>query len=342
MQLRGGHKIAEGSRSGDGSITLAAQNSSGVTGTVNVTYTADIAAGVAFLDIRWAKKYEIHVDTVLTKTLKDQGLANHQAAVVGPLATGNRDIQVRAISDTGVSGTLSGAITKSIPGRPNPPGAISYTSGTRANTVVSFEASTTSGATYRLYDSAYDEPIDFTTVAATRAAGSGTLTLTLPDMGSNSAAKRRICIVALDGGIEDGLRRRLVLEYDSTGAFVPQRPNIPGFSFKSVTSGRKLTVDYSYNKREQKGTAQDINLYVFKEGDAISYASADATAVLGTDPIEVGTLNFTPASDGWYFYIVRTATSGGDLSENTQLMGPVYLSNTTLAAPANVAVEVLG
>lgn len=55
--------IAEGYRTGNGVVTCSEINGSGVTITATITYTADIARGIAFLDFKWPAAYEIHYDT---------------------------------------------------------------------------------------------------------------------------------------------------------------------------------------------------------------------------------------------------------------------------------------
>lgn len=114
--------LASGSRTGNGTISLTAQNGSGLAGTVDVTYTGDIALGVVYFQARWPSQYKVYVDDVLTKTVSDPGLQNRISVQLGPLATGTRNIKVLAVSDTLRDGTLSAADPIAIPGRPLPPG----------------------------------------------------------------------------------------------------------------------------------------------------------------------------------------------------------------------------
>jgi len=125
-----GFDIASGSRVGNGVVTLAEQNSSGVSGTVTIAYTNDLAlSDDAWLGIRWSAGYYVHCATSLSfpRTeevyVYDDGIGNRFAATIGDLAAGNYSYVIQAHTDTGVAGTNTSVIgTVTVPGPPEPPG----------------------------------------------------------------------------------------------------------------------------------------------------------------------------------------------------------------------------
>jgi len=334
--------VASGSRTGDGSVTLAEANDSGISGTVSLAYVADLEAGESFLNVRWASQYKIYVDDELDSTVNDKVLANQLRAKIGPLSVDSHEVKIKAVSDSGVDGTLSGAASVSISGRPEPPGDPSYASGDYTDTVIEFDASATEGATYRAYDSELDEPVNLDDIAATADAGQGTIQITLPSLGAPAAGTRRVVIAAVDGGIEDGVRASLEIEYDASGAVIAGRPNIPGFAVSSI-SGRTLTARYAYNAIEEKATGHTAQLFLVPAGGSIDLGSPDAeSALVSSGRIREGTISATADSDGQYFFCVVVRTAGGVQSANSALSGPVELKNSVLAAPANIAANVIG
>lgn len=346
--------LASGSRSGDGSVTLTEQNDSGLSGTVDVTYTADLALGSAFMRVRWAKVYEIHIDTAALSfprtaeyEANDTGLANRLAKQM-ELTAGTYNYLVRAESDTGIDSTNTASQQIVVTGRPDAPGEISLQSppGDWSGTKIQFEASATAGATYRVYDCVdHDDIIDFETVVATPGAGSGTIQVTLPaSPGGAAAGIRRVCVVALAGGIEDARRRRIKIEYDASGDVILPRPNIPIGELSSI-SGRALTIAYSYDHTDEPGVATDIQLFLLAEGDALPAdgATPDATANLAqSSGVEYGTIAATALADGWYYAILRAATTDGVQSANSELTEERWLSTAAPVAPANQSAEIVG
>ena len=145
----GGTTVASGSRVGNGVITLAAQNNSGLSGSVTIAYTADVSAD-CWITGRWAESYTVQIGAA-SVIIADNGRGDRLSATLVELTAGLNNYSITAVSDTGITGTaFNGSIT--IPGRPGAPGVLSYFSGGWANTVVQAAASATVGATYRLYD----------------------------------------------------------------------------------------------------------------------------------------------------------------------------------------------
>ena len=348
----GGRTVSSGTRTGNGSITLAEGNGSDVSGTVVLAYSADLALedGAVFR-ARWARGYEVHYDSpslsfprAYDKLVIDPGRANRISTIVGPLAAGSYEWLTRAITNTEATGSNTTPGTFTVPGAPEPPGAISLQSppGDYAGTKVQFAASATAGATYRIYDSALGEPPDMEAVADTHIAGSGTLLHTLPAIASGTG-KRRVVAVALFGGIEDPVRREIVIEYLS-GAVVLPRPNIPDFKLIS-RDGLAPTFDYVYDAGEEAGDAATLKLYLCADGGTPNYNSPHGSVSLGTGRVQKGTItnNITAlVSAGFYRGIVRAMTAGGVLSENTALSPRFYLSEDEPDAPGNFRAELVG
>ena len=336
--------VASGSRSGSGSITLSELNSSGVSGSVTLTYSADIALSAgAYIVGRWAASYSIVAGTK-SATILDTGLANRLSARLGPFAAGGPyAYSITPVSDTGISGS-SATGTFLIPGRPNPPGTPVYVSGhsgTAPNgtaTSIQFTASNTVGATYRVYDSALDEPTDLDTPVATVAAGVGPFTVTLPVI-DNGTGKRRIIVVAVAGGIEDGQRKQVTLEYVD-GVYQAKRPNNPGYNFNGISAGRTLSIAYVYDATDEVGICNRLRLDLEAEDGTVIEGTAIAIQpkVNGTS---MGLLTETAPADGWYSYRVRALTAENGISANTEFSEPEWFSDVVPSAPANVVPAVI-
>lgn len=349
---RGNTTICSGSRSGDGSITLAEANDSGVSGTVSVTYTGDVTSGGYFV-ARFPKQLKLHHKSssfgggdfprTAEGTIYDDGTSNtfyYRSAKQG--GAGTYYVVAHQVDDVGNegTGTQSGGATVAIVLPPEPPGTPVYTSGDYSNTVISFAASATAGATYKYYDSGDGGILDLQAETGTHASGSGTLTQALGAISSGFTGIRYVVIRAVNGGVTEGNSKVLEIEYAS-GAVVLPRPPVPYVQGGPTTAARLLTVAYTINTMEQKGTPATIKLYVVASGSAINYASPQASASIGTavGGIVSGTISYTVAGDGAYIYALRTQTSGGTQSDNTDTYGPVKLNTAAPSDPTTILVR---
>lgn len=343
----GGTVVASGSRVGDGAIALAMQNDSGLSGSVDIAYTADVLSD-CWITGRWCQSYTVTVGAV-SVVLYDDGRGDRLSASLTGLAAGINSVSIVATSDTGVSGsTYSGSIT--IPGRPLPPGELSYFSGDWTNTVVQATASATPGATYALYDvEELDGPIKYSEVAAVYIAGTGTISFALPSLPGAAAGKRRLVISAVNGLVEDGLRRTLTIEYDAAGAVVLPRPNIPSFGYvrpNPVSSGRTIATEWLYDGNTADGVATLIVAFLVAEGGATPAdgAAPDASMAIGTgvNGIYRGSISVTAPANGNYRILVRAQTALGTQSANSNVLSePVPVSNSAPPVPGNVEVTVV-
>lgn len=338
--------VASGSRFGNGAIVLDEQNGSGLSvGGVTIAFSVELALGDAFLEARWAQKYELHIGAspltfphAADGIVLDAGLSNRLSGKVTK-AAGTYDYLVRAITDTLITGNNTAAAgTILIPGRPQPISALALQSsaGDSTGTKIQWQASATNLATYRIYDSALDSPTDFNAAPSTHIAGSGTITFTMPSLGAGVTGKRRIVVVAVNGGIEDGYRLSLAVEYDA-GAIVRPRPNIATFGLLRK-NGRTLTVQYSYNHVDEAGVGASVQLFLVRKGAALNLASPDATGALPSGAgIVSGSISALAGADDWYQYLIVIGTSGGVDSPNVSLQGPEWLSSAVPAAVGNVS-----
>lgn len=342
-----GYAVASGSITGNGTVTLAAQNSSGVSGTVVLAYTQDLSSGATF-NARWCQSYVVTCGGV-SVTKNDEGLGNRLSATVGPIGPGVQNYSITPTSDTGVAGTAAtGTVT--VPGRPNAPGIPVYVSGNWTNTVIQWataDPGTGSAPQYNIYDSELNAPTDTNDPSISGiASGSfpGTKTQTLNSLAAAAAGFRRVIVASVLGGVEDGQRKTVKIEYDSSGNVVLPRPNDPTFSLNKVSSGTTVSMNYIYNAQAQEGVATKVLLFLVPEGGTLAdNATPDAQQNIATavNNIARGTINANTAGGvaltaGWYQPCIRTATAAGTRSPAINLGPPIYVSAAAPSAPQNV------
>lgn len=339
----GAAAVARGSRSGDGAVDLTALNASGVSGTVTLAYAEDVPLGVVFVEARWPAAYQIHHATgslsfprAPEAVAADDGTSNRFAYTSPRLAAGAYHAAVLPVSDSGVAAASATAQDVELLGPPEPPAGLAYSSGGASATEISWQASATPGATYRVYDSAIEGATDLAAPAATHATGSGTLAQTLPALAGYPGV-RRVLVRAVSGGVEELNAELLRIEYDAAGNVVPARPNAPRVRALAVSNGLTVTVRALYFSAHEAAAAQDALLFMAALEDEIDYGSPVASAAW-SDAVggvrETAVAAAAPA-DGWYKVAVRAAAAGG-----TQDAGGawerVYVSS---AAPAAASVE---
>lgn len=338
----GGIAVASGSRVGDGTITLLEANNSQLSGSVDIAYSADVSSG-CWITGRWCQSYLVQVGSA-SVTVVDNGRGDLCSATLSGIAAGVHTLTITATSDTGVVGTeFSQSIT--IPGRPLPPGKLSYVSGDWSDTIVAALASATPGATYHLLDvEELGGPVKYSEVAATYPAGTGTIQFALPSLAAPAAGVRRIVIAAMNGAVEDGVRRKLSIEYDAAGAVVLPRPNVPQFDYARptpVTLGRRIACDWSYDATDSLGVATQIVAFLVAEGGAIP-ADGDTPDAVASVGVGRGTIAVTAPDDGNYQILVRARTAAGTQSlNNNVLTEPVVVSNSMPPAVSDVVVTVV-
>lgn len=346
--LLDGVVICSGSRVGDGSITLAEQNDSGVSGSVIIAYTGDVATG-GYALIRWPAQLKIHYKTstfsggdfprTAEATLYDDGRSNTFRYRSDVLAAGSYYVVVHQVDECGNegTGTQSGGAAVTVYAPPAKPGKAAYVSGDQSNTAINWTASATAAVTYNIYDSGTSGILDLDAAPVNTASTSATLA-SLAD--PTFTGIRRILVRATKAGIEEGSTQILELEYAS-GAVIVARPPKPGVGKQVSTSGLTLTVPVTIDTAEQAVAAATVELFLFAVGASPNYSSADGTANVASAGSSAGLvtkLNVSALASGagLWMYAVRTKSAAGNQSQNAETYGPIQLTTTPLADPAGI------
>ncbi len=328
------------SGSGAAAITLSQSGTSGVSGSVNVVYGAGVTTG-AYVTKRYAASYSVSIDTLST-TIADNGLSEILSFTLGTLSAGSYTLSITPVSDTGITGT---ATTQSvtIAGAPNPPGVPIYVSGTIAATVISFVASTTVGATYKVYmPQEVGGPTFIESAATTHIAGAGTISVTCPALAA-AAGDVTFFVTSVNGGYESAYKK-LTVTYLASGAVATPAPNVPGLSFQTtpVSSGRNINVIYLYDKTGQLVAPTMIQTQIKKyETGAITTQSAVAIGSFNGNTIQT-TLTIASGSDGWFLIQARTQSGAGANSDWSPWLGPVWCSNVVVSAITGLTTNIVG
>lgn len=336
--------LATGTAAVGGTVTLAESNSSGVSGSV------DVAAGVAttsdlHLLLRWPesmkyKRDSVSPPTTVRKTVNFNEIKEASFTEESDLSAGTYYVRLQPVSDTGDDGDESSITAVVVPGTPEPPTNIAYSSGNAAATVVSWTASATAGATYNIYVQQPGGCMDFDTPTQTEVAGS--TQTTLPAI-SPTTGTAYVVVKALHSGVESRNRNFLALEYDS-GAYVAPRPNDCTINRESedVTSGRSLSIKGTYDSSQEEGTATQLQLFTRTPSGSYNFASPDNTANLdnGIRGVKTATLSYTFASNGHYYITMKAVTAGGVQSLNQAAEIPVFVSDANIEAQATFDISI--
>jgi hypothetical protein len=329
------------------SVTLAAENGSGLTGAV--TIAATVQDKTFDLYVRWPTSMRVLRDTsdppsTVRATIAFDGRQAVNWTEPSDLAAGTYYYRLQPISDTGQAGTATDSLTAVVAGPPDPPTALAYSSGTAAATVCSFTASPTTGRTYRAYMQTIGaSTFDFEVIAAT--AASGATTITLPAIVGYPGTARVVVRAVSSGGVEEQNLTTLELEYDAAGARVAPRPNPASLDLTTlaVTSGLTASIAGRYDSNNEPGTATRIKLFKRAPGGAYDYANPDdneALANLGSG-VKGATFSVTFATAGWYYLraLAYTAASVPSTAADCPEI-QVYVSDAAVAAPTNVQAHV--
>lgn len=332
-------------------VTLAAQNGSGVSGSVTISNTvANVTGGI--VDARWPVSMQILRDTVdppttVRATLKFIGTNTVRWTEPLDLVTGTYYYRTQPVSDTGVIGAQTASAPITTIGPPAPPTNLAYSSGNAAATVLSFTGSSTSGATYRAYLATTIGGVkNMNKIQATAIAGA--TTITLPAI-TGYAGSTYVIVRAVFGGVEERNLNEIALEYDSAGNIVLPRPNLPGVQLENITitTGRTVVVKGLYNTDHEKGIASTLRLFQRTPSAAYSTdASGNLTGNVGTGGalassgvkgIKSGTVTYTFPADGYYYITMLAATAGGTQSVSSGYSEVLILVSTdTLPAATGI------
>lgn len=340
-------------------LPLAEVNGSGVSGTVNVDYTADATATVY---ARWPAKVNQYYDpgTVNTSGAEkgfapDDGYSNTLSHRSARLTPGAYQVATRLVDEGGNKGAASTPIAVTVPGPPEPPGQPAYVSGGSTGTVIGWSPSSTAGATYNIYDSGAVNPamdtLGWLDLDAPTASTANTQ-FTLPDCGGGYTGIRRVLVRALNGTWEEGNSQILDLEY-ADGVRVPPRPNSPFSTVPPVVSGRTLTVRYVYHRAGEKAAPAQFALYLIQPNSPSeiglpTLVNAPADGSMGDNSsvagVITGTISITSDSNRICKYCLRAISAEGAYDRSSDILdtviyGPVILFAGTPAAPVGVDVS---
>jgi len=162
-----GSLLCSGSRTGDGLVTLSENNSSGLSGSAILTYTADVVPNQAFLLLRWAGAYKLHYSKnplVLPRTAEmtvyDKGVSNY-VAITPVLPGGNYNYLVQAVGDDATDQATPSVPTDSPKLIKQPPEPVVHGNPTGdASAITLHWTPGEPGCTFTVYYSLVDEPVN--------------------------------------------------------------------------------------------------------------------------------------------------------------------------------------
>jgi hypothetical protein len=189
--------------------------------------------------------------------------------------------------------------------------------------------------TYRVYDSELDGQVKYEATPTAAAAAGGTVTVTLPAIAA-AAGVRRPHIAAVCNSIEDLSGLTLEVEYEAAGAVIPPGPNNPIVQISTIV-GRVLTLAYRYDAGFDDIVPTTAKAWLVAEGATPDWNTPTASAAIAAADAfsqRSGTVVLTAPSDGHYRWAVRFGDASGNLSENTDLIGPRWLGTSVPSAPA--------
>ena len=340
----GNQKLAEGTGAVGGSVTLTQQNDSGVSG--SVTVAADVATSTNDdLYVRWPKEMRIlrgasPSPTTLVKTISFNRSDKARWTEESDLAADTYFYRVQPTADSGETlGGFSATVNLIIPATPDPPSSMAYSSGAAANTVVSFTASPTAGATYRAYvQNPGGAPPNMDLPDATASAGA--TTIALPAI-TGFPGTARVWVRAVSGSIEERNNEVLEIEYDAGGARVTPRPNdaslIPGSILQ--LSGKQVKIDCVYDPADEKSVATQVRLFSRVPSGSYNFSSPEDTQTLVAGPTGMKTaqLTVTQTFSGFHFLTAKAFDASG---QESVTQAQEVLTYVTLEAATAPTIEV--
>ncbi|MCP4639457.1 MAG: hypothetical protein GY851_03440 [bacterium] len=139
----GAELVASGSRTGNGSITITEDNDSGVSGSVTVAYSADLAlTDNAYVVSTWAASFSVYDSSDLLAYKPDDGRANRLMKRIDDLAADSYSIRLKSTSDLGQVSAFGSADAATIGTVAPPPSAVVYATGNWTNTQITVTGGT--------------------------------------------------------------------------------------------------------------------------------------------------------------------------------------------------------
>jgi hypothetical protein len=337
--------VASGTVAYPGTCTLAEQNGSGISGTVDVSGAVVTDTNMSLYFRRpysiKIKRGVVNPPTTVIATVPYQGRSTDKWTEPTALAAGTYYYRLQSVSDTGVDSDESATLTAVVPGPPAAPTALADASGDVSNTVLTFTPSVTAGATYRLYLRKIGALFfDLKNIQATAIAGA--TSIALPAIGGYPGTILAL-VRAVNGGVEEQNLNYVTIEYDNAGAKVLPRPNTPMLSAINISAGRTIALTGVYDPTDELGVATSLQLFSRTTDGSYDFLTPDGTFTLvagSREPLESAALTHTYGSDGYLYITAKAVTAAGTQSESYPNEVLVFLTSGLQTAPSDTAVTI--
>jgi hypothetical protein len=212
------------------------------------------------------------------------------------------------IAQTAGITVISGLVIVTPPAAPT----LAAPTGNAAATTINW-ATGEAGCTYTVYFSDIDTPINLGNFAlpAPITTGVDATSQVLPAI-VGYPGRVRVLVRATKGGVEEKNGDEQVIEYDSVGAIVGDRPNRASVQ-DVTTNGLTLTVKAVIDSLEADADATHLDLYVKDVGTPFVLGTPEASESLSAavDNVQVKEISYAVAYPGFYHFEVRARTAGG-------------------------------
>lgn len=314
--------VAIGTRTGNGAVICAEEDSSGLAITCTITYSADIAPNTAYIQLMWPETYQVHYKTGTlsfphTADLIVVDLGADGFTAISPVLTpGTYQAAVVPVRDgiaqsSGIT-VVTGLVVKSMPLAPT----ITSVTGTAAAATVHWTDGE-AGDTYKVYYGKIGEPINFGNYATPAPITTG-VDATSQVLGALTGypGLMRVVVRATKSGVEEQNGNEYTVEFDSTGAIVAVRPNRASIT-KASQDGLILTVTGLVLSHATREAAVEIDLFIALVGVALDFASPAQASVFLSDAVagvQTGVIEYTAPAEGNYHYAIRARGANDSIS----------------------------
>lgn len=342
--------VAQGSRAGNGAVSCAEQNNSGLAVACTITYTADVAADTAYLELRWPESYAVHYSTTALsfpraaeETVNDSGL-NDFEHLTPVLAAGTYYWNILTVDDDGITQSAGFATTTTLQINTTPASpTITGVTGTAAALTVNWTVGE-AGCTFTAYHSYIDGVTNFGQYlgpAAVTTAADATSAI-LPAV-TGYPGYVRVVVRATKSSNQETADAVYEVELDAAGAIVNPRPNRASITGITITGGLTLSVEGIVVDDDAQAAATAFDLLIVALAGSIDpTAAAQATVALGDAVLGVkrGTVPYTVLAGGWYRMALLAKTAA--LARSKQYAEYIiYIDNTAPGVVPTLSAKVL-
>lgn len=289
--FQGSTQVATGTRTGNGTITLSESNSSGVSGSVDVTYSADIASGDnAYVLGTWAKSFEVYDDTTLMGTAYDNGKSNQLMKRLDDLDAGSYTVRLKSVSDIAQTSGYGSSTAATIGTVPPAVETAVYKTGNYTNTQITVTSPTptwtsttafskrdwvtrTAGAGTYAFEcttagtSGSEEPSWDTTVGNTTSDGTVTWT-----------CRNEVTFAIYDSAIDEPVDLDNIDSHKKTNAADGDTFDVTLDSLGSASAGIRRLQIYSISNSVESPTPLVLEIEYDASGDVVAAAPNDPDA----------------------------------------------------------------